>query len=375
MGSRSLLAILSTRPFGGFFFGVIMLKKFYLALAILAGLLSPAHSAGTISFSLSQQLDSLGKPLVGCKLYLFQAGTSTPQIAYQDTALTLPVPGGSQLTCDNAGRLPQFFLADGLVKARLTDKNGVNQAYPNGAAALDNLLVIGPSSGGGGGGGTVDPTTIIATGDVKARYGTGVLTGFVRANGRTIGSATSGATERANPDAQPLFEYLWGTDPNLVVSTGRGASANADWVANKTIALPDGRNRGIAALGDMGNSDAGLFAGSTFASGNSTTLGSRLGVGTPRTILRTDLPNVAPTFAGIQGALSVSSIGIGQSTNGAVLTGSSPTIIGVQSAGTAGIATGLFTPQGTVQSLNGGVSQTTFDTVSPFLLVTVYIKL
>jgi len=61
-------------------------------------------------------------------------------------------------------------------------------------------------------------------------YGTGVRSGFVRANGRTIGSATSGATERANADAQALFEYLWNTDANLAVSTGRGASSNADWV-------------------------------------------------------------------------------------------------------------------------------------------------
>src|SRR5947208_1688739 len=83
----------------------------------------------------------------------------------------------------------------------------------------------------GGGGGTVDPTTIFQTGQIIPMYGTGVLTGFVRANGRTIGSATSGATERANADAQSLFQNLWGADANLAVSGGRGASAAADWAA------------------------------------------------------------------------------------------------------------------------------------------------
>jgi hypothetical protein len=74
--------------------------------------------AGTIPLSLSQQFDSLGHPLSGCKLYTIQAGTtSTPQSAYQDSALTLPLPNPQ--TCDSAGRLPQFFLADGSIKIRL----------------------------------------------------------------------------------------------------------------------------------------------------------------------------------------------------------------------------------------------------------------
>jgi hypothetical protein len=141
--------------------------------------------------------------------------------------------------------LPQFFVADGSIKLRLTDKNGV-QIFTQ-----DGLLVVGASSGGGGGS-PVDPTTILQTGQMINMYNTGVLTGFVRANGRTIGSATSGATERANADCQTLFQYLWGADANLAVSGGRGASAAADWAANKTLTLPDSRGRTIAGLDDMG---------------------------------------------------------------------------------------------------------------------------
>lgn len=63
---------------------------------------------------------------------------------------------------------------------------------------------------------------------------------------RTIGSATSGATARANADTSALFTLLWGalanTDLPIQDSTGapstRGASAAADFAANKRLPLP-----------------------------------------------------------------------------------------------------------------------------------------
>lgn len=220
--------------------------------------------AGTIPLSLTQQLDDEGNPLAGGFLYFFDAGTTTPQTPYSDQNLTIELSNPIEL--DSAGRIPQFFLADGNIKIRLTDANGVVQL------AADNILVIGPSAGEGGGD-SVDATTIFATGDLKARYGTGAHSGWVRSNGRTIGSATSGATERANADTQSLFEYLWTNDANLSVSGGRGASANADWTANKTIALPDWRGRVIAGLDDMGNTAAGRLTSSYFGA-TATTLGA-----------------------------------------------------------------------------------------------------
>ncbi len=224
--------------------------------------------AGTISFSLSQQFDKYGEPLAGGKLYFFQAGTTNPQNAYKDSNLTLPWPNPIEL--DEAGRIPQFFLDDGSIKIRLADSNGVTQI------AADGVLVIGPSSGGGGGT-PVDATTVLQTGDIKARYGTGSHTGWVRANGRTIGSATSGSSERANADCQALFEYLWGADANLAVSGGRGVSANADWVANKAITLPDGAGCTIVGLDNMGNGAAGRLTTAIFGT-DPTVLGARGGV-------------------------------------------------------------------------------------------------
>jgi microcystin-dependent protein len=137
---------------------------------------------------------------------------------------------------------------------------------------IPNMQVVGPSSGsGGGGGGGVDPTTIASTGDIKYRITGEVLTGWVKVNGRTIGSATSGATERANADTQNLFTYLWA---NCIIahcpmgdSMSRSATALADFMANRTITLPDLRGRMLVGLDDMGAMAAGRIANSNITSG------------------------------------------------------------------------------------------------------------
>lgn len=225
--------------------------------------------AGTIPLSMTQQFDEFGKPLSGGLLYIIQAGTvNTPQQPYQDAALTIVQPNPIQL--DAAGRVPQFFLADGYIKIRLSDKKGVTQL------ARDGVLVIGPSAGGGGGGG-VDPTTLFQTGMMALFYGTGVIAGYVRPNSRTIGSASSGATERANADCQALFLFLWQQDPNLAVSGGRGANALADWNANKTLTLPDCRGCTFVAMDDMGFTPAGRLT-STYFGANPIVLGARGGL-------------------------------------------------------------------------------------------------
>jgi hypothetical protein len=351
-----------------------MLKRALRALFLLPALLLPgaAFAAGTITFSMQQQLDQYGKPLSGCQLYTYQAGTTaTPQNAYQDTALTLPLP--NPMSCDSSGRLPQFFLADGLIKIRLADKNGNQQLV------LDNVLVIGPSSGGGGGG-SIDPTTIAATGDVKAAYGTGTLTGWVRMNGRTIGSATSGATERANSDVQALFQYLWSADPNLAVSGGRGGSSAADWAANKTIALPDARGRAIAGLDDMGNAASGRLTAALFgstggcSSSSPTTLGTACGsesliLGTP------NLPPYTPAGTITNGTISVSNganfnLGNGSGATAAPSAGNT-FVISNTLLGSMTFAQGTTTFAGAAQ---GGTS-TPFSPSQPTILTTFYIKL
>ena len=200
--------------------------------------------SGTINLALTQQFDTQGDPLSGGLLEFFVAGTTTPQTPFQDTALTIAHP--NPIILDASGRVPMFYLADGFIKIRLKDKNGVV------IIAADQLLVIGPSSGGGGGGGSFDPNTVLQTGDIKCRYGTGTLTGFARCNGNTIGATGSSATELAGPTAQALYEYLWPFSNILLDSATKGASAVADFGALKRLILPDIRGRVIAGMDDMG---------------------------------------------------------------------------------------------------------------------------
>jgi hypothetical protein len=322
--------------------------------------------AGSISLSLSQQFDELGSPLSGGKLYFIQAGTtSTPQNAYYDTALTLPLP--NPVTLDAAGRVPAFYLADGQIKIRLTSSTGVTQIEQ------DNLLVIGPSSGGGGGGG-VDPTTVFQTGHSDWQDIQGTRIGWVRDNGRTIGSASSGATERANADTAALYSWYWNnkSDTLCPVAGGRGVSAAADFAANKTIQTLDWRGYVPGGLDDMGNSAAGRYANVPVVSGDAVTAGSVLGEAT-HAVSRAELPTVSPEFTGSAGLVTVSSIASnwlqsgGGSPGGNGASNSFPTPV----AGTI-VSQGTFTPTGTIAALGSG---TAHNTVQKTVLGTFYRKL
>jgi len=74
-------------------------------------------------------------------------------------------------------------------------------------------------------------------------------TNWVLANGGTIGSATSGGTTRANADTANLFAFFWTNYNNTQlpiqdsagVATTRGASAAADFAANKRMPVVDMR--------------------------------------------------------------------------------------------------------------------------------------
>ncbi|MHC4040630.1 hypothetical protein [Bradyrhizobium sp. 23AC] len=334
------------------------------ALSCFAILMGSAFAAGTIPLSMTQQFDALGKPLSGGRLFLIQAGTvGAPQNCFQDSGLTIPWP--NPITLDSAGRVPQLFCADGSIKVRLTDKNGVQQLV------ADNVLVIGPSSGGGGGG-SVDQTSLLQTGQIIDMYATGIVSGFVRCNGRTIGASTSGATERANTDTQALFNFLWQQDPNLAVSGGRGASSAADFAANKTLTLPDCRARVRAGLGDMGNLDSGRLT-ATYFGANPGTLGAAGGA-----------ENQTLTIAQMPSHFHSASIYDPGHTHGHNITGVSSSTTGGGSFTISGYGTATISAAVTgvrVNSSNG--LDTTYSTggggahpiVQPTLLVTAYIRL
>jgi microcystin-dependent protein len=211
--------------------------------------------AGYWSQSRSQIHDLNGRPLIGAKALFTKGGTTTPITVYQDSGLTTPL--SNPVVSDGQGFFPATFLdeADGFFNVAVSTAQGV-------ALYTDiSIPIIGPTGGGGGGGGTpVDPNALLQTGDCVIRYGAEFRAGLVRLNGRSIGSATSGATERANSDTQNLYSYLWNIDPNIVISGGRGGNAASDFAANKPLVLPDYRSRALVGNDAMGNTAAGIIA-------------------------------------------------------------------------------------------------------------------
>jgi hypothetical protein len=87
------------------------------------------------------------------------------------------------------------------------------------------------------------------TGDYRTSLNS-FMPGFVAANDGSIGTSTSGATNRANTDTWPLYNLLWNSVLNAwcPVAGGRGANAYADFSANKALTLTRNLGRVIAGL-------------------------------------------------------------------------------------------------------------------------------
>jgi microcystin-dependent protein len=98
-------------------------------------------------------------------------------------------------------------------------------------------------------------STSWTTGDVKTTFKAAADPGWVLMQDGSIGNAASGGTTRANNDTQNLFTLLWTNITSLLVqdSTGatvaRGASAVADFTANRRLVMPKALGRALAAAG------------------------------------------------------------------------------------------------------------------------------
>lgn len=88
--------------------------------------------------------------------------------------------------------------------------------------------------------------------------------GWIWADGKTIGNASSNATGRANADTFDLFALTWAGYSNALrpiytsagVLSTRGASAAADYAANKAITVRDMRGNVAVGRDDMGGTAA-----------------------------------------------------------------------------------------------------------------------
>lgn len=214
-----------------------------------------------------------GEFVIGAKIYIYKAGTNTPASAYSDSegmALhTWP------MLSDANGCIPTFWVSEPAIKVDIQTPTGSIIRTVDGIQGY-----IEPSTGGGGGGGGGGGTdTTLFPGTLIPAHAVGPQDGWVRANGRTIGNSSSGASERADADTENLFVHLWTTDIALAVLGGRGANALADYNANKTITLPDYRGRVPVGLTDMGASNSSILNGIGFDQGNSRSIGSHGGDG------------------------------------------------------------------------------------------------
>jgi hypothetical protein len=327
--------------------------------------------AGTLfGLGLSQQISATGVPLSGALLYIYQENSSTPVTTYSD--FTLATEQTFPIEADSAGRLPQIWVEDGSYRARLTTSAGVEVFDEASVTAIGASSTTGSSSSS-----SSSSSTGFETGDPIWVPVSGTRSGWVRANGRTIGSGASSGTERANGDCQTLFEYLWNNFSNTLcaVSGGRGASAAADFNANKTIATLDMRGYGPFGLDDMGSTAAGRIA-----AGTPTTAGSS-GGGETATVAQANLPSYNLSVASLTGSVDTdinltNASGVLRNVNTAtnnqtggggniVLSGSTSTISGSLDSGTVTFG----------GSIPSGGSGTALNKMPPYRLGTWYIKL
>lgn len=234
------------------------------------------------------ELDSNGERAPACQAYFYLGGTTTPLTVYQNADES--TPHTSPVVADGIGRWPAVFIpfTTSYDEQVITD-GGTELWYDTEIPNPDPVEASVDS---------VDEDQLIQTGDVIISPKTGTRSGFVRLNGRTIGSGSSGASERANADCEDLFLFNWNNHADAIcaVTGGRGLSAAADWAANKRIALIDGRTCVLRGLDDMGNAAAGNLSLAPFITGDATTGGSLCGVNI-HTLTEAQLPSHTHTFS------------------------------------------------------------------------------
>lgn len=222
-------------------------------------------SASTWPQSRQVVLDLNGDVAPGALLRFYEAGTTTPLTVYSDpglaTPLTFPIEAGSN------GRWPRIYLPYVDYREYVTTPDGILLWNDDGIA-------------------NPAPPTTDTTVPISQRVQTGtvisalaLLDGYLALNGLTIGNGVSGATARANDDTKPLFVLIYENLEDAVapVSGGRGANAETDFAAGKTIALPNLQGRSLAGVIGMGGAPSNILDAVTFTAGAKDKVGSTAG--------------------------------------------------------------------------------------------------
>lgn len=167
----------------------------------------------------------------------------------------------------------------------------------------------------------------------------------------TIGNSSSGATTRAAEDTRNLYRLYWNdyADAQAPVSGGRGASADADFDAGKTISVPDTRGRLPFVLDNLGGSAASRTT-STTVSPDGNTLGASGGAQTHLlTAAQSGLPAHSHTINDPGHAHSMNTILYNP---GAIVTGTDNSGPYATGTSTTGITINNSTPQNASQAHN-----------------------
>lgn len=186
-------------------------------------------------------------------------------------------------------------------------------------------------------------------GNVKYGYSSTPPVGYLLENGNTIGSAGSGAT-KAGAIYEAIYQYYWNniSDTYAPVSTGRGASAAADFAANKTLTIPDNDNRVPYGAGTQ-------TTGATHGAASVTPTGS-ITINSV-TLSQANLPNVNFNITASGGTgVAVSDFGTGASVLGSDIStpGNNTKNTVVVSSGGSGTS---FTPTGTTTINSTAIEQ------------------
>lgn len=208
----------------------------------------------------STYFDTSLRPASGAQAWFYTSETSSPITTYSDPALS--IPRTSPVVASGSGRFPAIYLPFVDYRVRVADANGVSILDIDG---IENVDPATGSGGGGSGGGDVTQEQAFQTGDPLFLEKNGSRTGWVRDNGRTIGNALSGASERANADTAALYAFYYDTYSAAIcpVTGGRGANAASDYAAGKPIATLDKRGKVPVGLDTMGNSASNRIQAST----------------------------------------------------------------------------------------------------------------
>src|SRR5215471_1564605 len=185
----------------------------------------------------------------GAKAYFFAGGTTTALVVYRDAGegSAFPIP----VVADANGRWPDVFVPYSTVgfDVQVTSADDVQLTFTQ---RIPNPNPVDVSV-------TVPTDKQMNTGMIVADFvaSGGVRSGYVRLNGKTIGTAASGATERGNGtnnivgdpgfgDTWNLYTYLYTNVPSLQLFNSSGSpigrtNATADFNGNNALALPDMR--------------------------------------------------------------------------------------------------------------------------------------